>query len=264
VSSTAKQSGGDGSKLAGTLGWQRDFWSAGVSADSYSREYLPANGLLDHDLPDTKGGNTFASYYRDYGNALVSQLRGDASYIRRYVGDGRLQRRTLYTGGSVELHQWARTGVWYSDGMYRPVGSTPGDWVDTMNHDHYWTGAVDFNTRSSWFGYGASTSSGQLGGGDYRYTNGYAWIRPTNTTFVNLATERLENFGTFDQTVITAAWDITPRQSVATRYVTAYYGSSYRLAYSLNVRKNVDFFAVYDREPALAAQLSAKIVIAFH
>lgn len=174
-----------------------------------------------------------------------------------------MQRHTLYTGGSIETRQQIRVGLWYTDGNYRPVGSTPGSWSDTVNHDNYWTSTLDFNTRSSRVGYGISYSSGSLGGGDYTYGSGYIWARPTATTFVNLSSERLDNFGTFDQTIVSAGWDITPRQSLVARYITAYYGDAYRLAYSLKVRKNVDFFAVYDREPALPAQVSAKIVMTF-
>jgi len=261
--STTKQAGGDGSKLAGTVGLNRDYWSAALTADTYSRQYLPANGLLDRDLPDTRGVTPSLSYYRDFGDAAVREIKGDLSYTERQTGDGRLQRRTWYTGGTVELRQQVRAGIWYTDGDYRPVGSEPGAWSDTVNRDYYWTASLDFNTRSSRLGYGLANSSGQLGGGEYTYTSAYAWVRPTATTFVNLSSERLSNFGTFDQTVLSVGWDISPTQSIVSRYITAFYGHAYRLAYALNVRKNVDFFAVYDQEPDQRSSLSAKIVMTF-
>ena len=233
----------------------------GLAADAYSREYLPGNGLLDRDLPDTRGVSPFVTFYRDLGDGPVRELRADMSYAQRYVGDGRVQRRTWYSGGSVELRQQIRVGLWFTDGIYRPVGPAPGLWSSTVNDDHYWTGAVDFNTRSSRLGYGIGGSSGQLGGGDYNYTNAYAWARPTATTFVSVSSERLSNFGTFSQTVATAGWDITPRQGIVGRYINAFYGNAYRLAYSASVRKNVDFFAVYDQEPNVPVRLSAKVVM---
>lgn len=254
---------GDGSRMYGSVGWAQDHWSVGVNADRYSVNYRPVNGLLERDLPDTRGATAFASYYRDLGDGPLRELKGDLSWITRETGDGRLQRRFWYLGGSVELRQQVRTGLWYNDGRYRPVAGAAGTWSADLNHDHFWTGAVDFNTRSSRLGYGASYSSGFLGGDDYDYLIAYVWVRPTATTFVNATTERLSNFGEFDQTVISAGWDITSHQTLLARYITAFYGNAYRLAYSIQVRKNVDFFVVYDRVPDALARISAKIVMTF-
>lgn len=263
MTSTDKQPG-DGSRVAGSVGWARDFWSLGVSADRYSVNYLPANALLDRDLPDTSGIAPFVSYYRDLGgDGAIREVRGDLSYIERWTGDGRVQRRTLYTGGSIETRQQVRIGLWYTDGIYRPVGAARGLWSTSVNNDYYWTGALDFNTRSSRLGFGVSGSSGSLGGGDYEYTSAYGWVRPTATTFLNVTTERLSNFGDFRQTIVSAGWDITPRHGVAARYITADYGSATRLAYSLHARKNVDFFVVYDRAPDQLARFSTKVVMTF-
>jgi hypothetical protein len=129
--------------------------------------------------------------------------------------------------------------------------------------DRYWTGNLDFNTRSSRLGYGGSYSSGVLGGGDYKYWTAYAWMRPTAATFINATTEKLRNFGDFDQTVLSAGWDISSRQSLVGRFIDAYYGKAYRLAYSLHVRRNMDFFVVYDRQPQALAKFSVKIVMTF-
>lgn len=261
--STDRQSG-DGMRAAGSVGWSRDYWSLGVAADRYSLHYRPVNALLDRDLLDTSGVSPFVSYYRDLGGeAALREVRGDFSYTQRWTDDGRVQRQTLYTGGSIETQQQIRVGLWYTDGIYRPVGATPGSWFSTTNHDYYWTGSIDFNTRSSRFGLGGSSSSGALGGGDYRYTNVYAWARPTTTTFVNATGEKLENFGDFYQMIVAAGWDITPRHSVVGRYIRADYGSATRFAYTFHARNNVDFFVVYDRNPNELARLSAKVVMTF-
>lgn len=252
---------GDGSRLAGSVAWNRNFWSVGVAADRYTLNYRPANALLDRDLPDTASVAPYVSYYRDLGDKALREVRGDVSYIERWTGDGRVQRRNLYTGGSIETRQQMRLGMWYSTGVYRPVASTPGAWSPTLNNDSYWTGSLDFNTRGSRIGYGGAMSSGALGGGDYEYTSLYGWARPTATTFVNVTTERLSNFGRFNQTIISAGWDISPKHSIVGRYITADYGTATRLAYSMHVRKNVDFFLVYDRNPDQLARLSAKIVV---
>jgi hypothetical protein len=252
---------GNGSRGAGSVGFNRNFWSVGVTADRHTLNYRPANALLDRDIPDTRGISSFLSYHRDVGEGLVREVEGDISVLARETGDGRLQRRTWFAGGSVETRQQVRLGLWYTDGPYRPVGSTPGSWSSTVNHDHYGTGSVDFNTRSSWLTYGASMSSGARGGGDYDYVAAYALTRPTATTFVSASAERLSNFGSFYQNILSAGWDITSRHGIVTRYVSADYGQAFRLAYSHHVRKNLDFFAVHDREPNQQAKLSAKIVI---
>jgi hypothetical protein len=251
------------SRAATSLGWTRDFWLAGVKADRYGPNFHPANGLLDRDLPDTRGATPFLTYYKDVGAGPLREIKGDMALTTRNTDDGRQQRLTSYGGGSIESRAQVRAGLWYTDGPYRPVGPTPGSWSDTLNHDRYWTGAVDFNTRSSRFAYGAAGSSGALGGGDYAYVTSYAWARPTATTFVMGTSEHLSNFGTSTQTAASAGWDVTNRQSIVGRYVNASYGKAYRLAYSQNVRKNVDFFLAYDRQPAQVAAVSAKIVMAF-
>ncbi len=252
---------GDGSRVAGSLGWNRDFWSFGMGANRYSIDYRPLDALLDGDLPDTRGVNGYASYYRDLDAGPVRVIQADATLSARETGDGRLQRRSFYAGGSVEFRAQIRAGLWYARGPYRPVGAAPGAWSDTVNNDRYWTASLDFNTRSSSLGYGASASSGTLGGGDYDYLSVYAWVRPSATTFVNASSERLSSFGRFSQTVISAGWDISSRDGVVARYVKADNGNAYRLAYSRNLRKDMDFFVVYDHAPEQAARLSAKIVV---
>ena len=236
----------------------------GVTADRYTVNFNPANALLEHDLPDTRGTSAFGGYYRDFGTGPIREVRGDVSVTTRHTGDRRLQRRLWYTGGSVELRQQVKLGVAYNGGEYRPVLDAPGAWSDTLNHDHYWTGTLDFNTRSSRLGYGGAYSSGSLGGGDYEYGSAYVWARPTRTTFVNATAEHLYNFGELSQYVVSAGWDITSRMTLVGRYINSEFGDAYRLAYSLNVAKNMDFFLVYDRDVLQPVKLSAKLVMTLH
>ncbi len=255
---------GDGSFAQGSLGYGQGFWTVGGTLDRYSREFFPANGLLDDDLPDTSGGNGYVSYFRDRPEGLFREVRGDLTLQRRETGDGRLQRRKFYAGGYAELReQQVRLGGAYSEGRYRPVDDDARRWADTFNDDWLWTAYADFNTRSSWFGYGVSYSSGRQGKGDYRYLNGYMSVRPVSTLAITLVSERLENFGTYDQTVLTGTWDLTPRHTLSGRYINAYYGDEYRLAYTWRARSNVDVFAVYDRLPGRDAQVSGKLLMTF-
>ncbi len=254
----------DGSYTRGTLGWGQGFWSVGGTMNRYSRDFFPANGLLARDLPDTSGKQAFVSYYRDRPEGTLREVQGDVTWEERETGAGELQRRTGYAGGSVELReQQIRLGAGYSAGPYRPVGSKPGSWSPTTNDDRFWNLNADFNTRSSRIGYGLAHSSGELGGGDYRYSSAYVWVKPTRVTAVNLVSELLDNFGSYRQTVLTGTWDVTPQHTVAGRYINAYYGNAYRAVYAWRVRRNLDFFAVYDHSPGLQAQLSAKVLMTF-
>lgn len=80
---------------------------------------------------------------------------------------------------------------------------------------------------------------------------------------MNATSDRLSNFGEFTQTIVSAGWDITSTQTLVARYIDAFYGNAFRLAYSMHVRKNMDFFVVYDRQPAALARFSTKVVMTF-
>lgn len=254
---------GDGTFVQGNVGWDRDFWSVGVTATRYSLHYFPADAFLAADLPDTAGGTAYATYSHDFGPGPIRLIAADLSWTHRDTGDGRLQRNKGYIGGAIEFQQEIKLSAALNAGPYRPVGAEPGSWFDTLNHDRYWSGAVDFNTRSSRFSYGAYHASGFVGGGDYEYTSLYAWARPTRTTFVTASAERLDSFGHTDQVVLSAGWDITPRHSIYGRYVWSEDGRYARLAYSYHVATNIDLFAVYDEIPGREPQISGKVVMTF-
>ncbi|WP_418317887.1 carbohydrate binding family 9 domain-containing protein [Piscinibacter sakaiensis] len=255
---------GDGSFLRGSGGWGRGFWSLGASVDRYSAEFFPANGLLARDLPDTRGANAYVSYFRDRPEGALREVSANLSLGERETGDGRLQRRKWYLDGAIELRAIeTRLGVAYSSGPYRPVGTAPARWSARVFDDHYVQLSADFNTRSSRFGYGATHATGQQGGGDYRYTTAYGWAKPTVSTSISLSSERLESFGTFRQSVLNGTWDLTPRHTIAGRYIHAYYGNPYRLTYVWRARPDLDVFTVYDHWPDQPAQFSAKLLMTY-
>lgn len=260
ASSTEKQAG-DGSYLRSSLGWRGDRWSVGSTMDRVSRDFLPANGLLKADLPGTWGFSPFLSYLRETGEGPLRQLRGDVFWSRRDTDDSRAQTRNWYAGGSAELRQQVRAGLYLSNGHYLPLaGGQRGEWSTEANHDYYWTTSLEFNTRSSRLGYGAAYSSGFLGGGDYRYLAPYLWAKPNERIWLNVSSERLASFGSFAQTIVSAHWDVTRQDGLAARYITANGQRSQRLAYARQVRSGVNVFAVYDRIPNDAPKVSLKLV----
>lgn len=253
---------GDGSFTRSTVGWAGNHWSVGATLDRFSTHFFPASGLLDRDLPDTRGYNTVVGYYREPSEGRWRAIQFDGHFNSRDTTKGLLQRRYRYVAGSFELRQpQVRFGLSYTAGPYRPVGARPGIWADHLNDDRYWSATLDLNTRSNWSGYGLMYASGTLGGGEYRYATVFAWIRPTSTTMVNLSSEQLRSFGSYRQTIVSASWNITPRQAVAIRYIDAYYGKGLFLAYTQHVRKNMDMIAVIDKQPELPVKLSVKLVL---
>ena len=260
---TTQGQSGDGSHVKGALGWRSDFVFLDTTVDNYTENFFPANGLLSSDLPGTRGVGTFASYYRDFGTAApLRKVKGEVGWEGRQTTDGLTQKNGGYAGGDIELQQKVDLKLYYSDGFYRPVGSNKGEWADHMNHDRYWTASLSFNKRSSVYSYGASYSWGTLGGGVYRYLAPYFWIRPIKEAFLQVSTERLHSFGTFDQTVVSGGWDITPKDGVVFRYISANHADFFRAGYSRQVRKGLNIFTVYDKEAFQHAQFSVKLVLA--
>ncbi len=260
---TTQGQSGDGSHVKGALGWQWDFVYLNTTVDNYTENYFPANGLLSSDLPGTRGVGTFASYYRDFGTAApLRKVKGEVGWEGRQTTDGLTQKNAGYAGGDIELQQKVDLTLYYNDGFYRPVGSNKGEWADHMNHDRYWTVGLDYDTRSSVFTSGAAYSWGEQGGDAYRYFNLYLKVRPTKNTFFNLSTERLDSFGIFNQTIASGGWDFTKEDGIAFRVIFANDDRYYRLAYSHQVHKGLNIFAVIDKEPNLPTNYSVKFVYA--
>ena len=257
---------GDGSFIQGAAGWQRDFWSTGLTANRYSADYAPVNALLASDLPGTRGIAAYSSYYRDIGDGPLRELTGSVVWHGRETGDGRLQRNYLYAGGSVELRREVKVSLSGTGGQYRagvPVAAGAPEssrWSAAINRDLYWTLGLDLNTRNSRFAYGTAVSSGRVGGSDYRYGYAYAWVRPTPTTVLTLSAEQIRQLERTNQFVATWGWDITPRQGLYARYVRGT-DNQYRLAYRLQVTESIDFFAVVDRQSEHDTQVSVKMLM---
>jgi hypothetical protein len=261
--SNTQEEKGDGGHVRASVGWRWDRMWIGTTLDHYSVNFLPANGLIKRDLHGTRGVSLNSGYYRDFAEGPIRIVSGDIGWTGRNTTDGLDQARMWYGGGSIELRQQVRMGLYYNHGTYRPVGEERGEWSDEVNDDSYWTTSLDFNTRSTSFGYGMSYSRGSLGGEDYRYLAPYLWMKPTRRTFIRVTTERLHSSGSSDQTIVTAGWDITKHDGIVMRYISANGDDYFRLAYSRQVRKGIDIFAVYDKEPANPAKISAKIVFFF-
>lgn len=250
-----------GSMYEAKVGWQGDYWGIGAYGDSYDRDFLPVNSLVAADHLGTRSWSAYLSYYRDFGETIVSQRDLDIVYTDRRTDDGRTQYEGWYAGTGLEWNAFVRTGIAYSEADVRPVtGVAPGEFSNRINHDRFWTASLDFNTRSSRVGYGASYSSGHLGGGEYEYVIGYLWARPTRDTSLQVTAERLDSFGTFRQYVTEAGWDITPRNSLVLRHIYAEGNEFWRFGYRHVVRNGLDVFLLYDEEPGLDAAISAKLL----
>jgi hypothetical protein len=253
---------GDGSFLQGMVGWKGNFWTLKSAGYRYTLNYNPELGLLNADLIDTRGLLPSVSYYRDMGTGPVREVNTYATWDWRETGDGRLQQSSVSAGGTVELRKQIRLGLDVSGGPYRPLlDGIPGNWSDDFNHDRALTSTIDFYTRSKVFLFGGSYAFGSLGGGDYEYMSGYATSRPTATTSLKVTAEHVYSFGWNNQIVTIAGWDVTPLHALYARYIWSSDDNFYRVAYTWRIRKNVDLFVVYDKQPGADASISAKLLV---
>ena len=249
-----------GNMLDISAGWQGDYVSAGVQYDDYDKEFLPANGLIKTDRLGTTGASAFGSHYRTFGASGISETSFDVVRSYRETDDGRTQNDNWYAGGSLEWNQFMRTSLSYSDGDYRPTtGVAPGDSSDDVNRDRFWTAGIEFNTRSSRLGYGASYSSGELGGGDYEYAIAYFWTRPTYQTSLGFTAERLDSFGLFEQYVVEAGWDLNATNSLVFRHINSGGDQFWRIGFRHVATQGIDIFALFDEIPGNDAELSVKL-----
>jgi hypothetical protein len=261
--SDTRGSAGDGFHGRVAAGWNWDYWFTGVSLDRYDRNFIAANGLVPQDLPGTRGASAFGGYYRVFGRGPVYAVRGDVTWTGRETLAGELQQRSVNVGGTVELQNEIRLGLYYFGGDYRPVTAQRGVFSSVVNDDRYWTASVDFNTRNSRVGYGLAYANGQLGGGEYRFLPAYLWLRPIPSVYIGLSSEVLKSFGTFDQTLLTVRWDLTGTDAVGARFVRSNEQNYYRFSYGRQVRAGVDIFAVIDRQPNIGTQFSLKLLMTF-
>ena len=243
----------------GALGWRGNYWDFGVSGDYFDKSYFPANGLLDDNLYGTRSRSYSGSYYRRFTASNLREVGGDLIWFERDTTSGLKQNYGIYAGANVELERQIRISGSYFDADYRPA-TERGEFADSLNHDRFWDTSIDFNTRSTTYGYGVYYAEGRLGGGDYEYVSGYGWLRPTTTSIINVASERLDNFGIFKQTIVSGSWDITPQSSVVARYIVADGPDYKRIAFRRTVRNGMDLFVVYNKEPFSDEELSIKLL----
>jgi len=274
----------DGFMVDGRVGWQGNYWGTGASFDKYDKEFNPANGLIRDDRLGTEAWDVFINQYRDYGNTTVSETTFDIVRTLRKTEDGRDQYDGWYYGGSLEWVSFARTGLSYNQGDYRPLtGDAPGDFADddAITDDFFWTASLDLNTRGSRINFYSAYSSGELAGGDYDYGYVYLFARPTYNTSISINVERTELaypdfISVTDQIITDAGWDITPTDSITFRHI--YFDLSedipqfpefssstkeqyWRLGYRRVVRSGLDIFLLYDDEPfADDPSISAKLL----
>ncbi len=256
---------GDGSSYLGALGWSGDYWWVDGRVDRFDAEFFPANGLQDEDTIGTEAAIVSSGYYRSYSDRTISEVEFSLSYEARDTLAGDTQRRVYYIGGSIETARQIRLGLFYNLGDYRPVAGTGrGEYADELREDDYWTYSMDFNTRSNWLGYGFSVSDGFLGGDDYRYVTGYAWVKPTQSTLLNVSAEQLDNFGETEQIVISGSWDYSRNSSLLFRFVKFEEFEFNRLAYRKSVSDGMDVFLVYNDDSGAETNYSMKLLWTFN
>jgi hypothetical protein len=226
-------------------------------------DYFPANGLIKQDLIGTEGVRPFVNYYRDFGDKAIRELNIYVTGSDRETLDGLLQTRSWSSGATLETRQQIRFGLFHFSGDYRPVAGEPGDFADIVHDDEFWTASLDFNTRSDVLGYGATYSHGSIAGGDYDNALVYLWYRPLDRLILNMSSERLESFGTFNQSILTVSWDINSQSGIAARYIWTDDAEYVRLAYRRQVRSGLDIFFVIDDGPTYDPEVSLKVVWAW-
>lgn len=254
----------NGSTWLASLGWSGDHWWVSSETDRFDTDFFPANGLQKDDTIGTEAVEFSTGYYRSYTKQFVTEVEFSLSHEARDTLEGDTQRRINYVGGSVETEQQIRTGLFYSDGDYRPVSGDRGEYADDLRHDYFWTLTLDFNTRSNWLGYGMTASDGFLGGDDYRYITGYLWVKPSQPTLLNISAEKLDNFGETDQIVVNGSWDYSQYSSLLFRYVRFEDAEFERLAYRKTVSDGMDIFMVYNNDEGVDTNYSLKLLWTFN
>ncbi|MBN1794077.1 MAG: carbohydrate binding family 9 domain-containing protein [Candidatus Omnitrophica bacterium] len=254
---------GSGAHYKGSLGWKWDYMYVTATGDKYDTSYYPANALLANNVPGTRGASLVTGYSREMSHPVWQAIEGSVGTKYRETSDGRKQSQTTYGSGSVEFQNDMRVGLYHDQGPYRPVSDTRGVFKNYFNQDTYNSATVDFNTRSNQYSGGVQYDWGKLGGDDYEYYAAYTWWRPVTMVRLNVTAERTNNFGTSDQIITTASWNITPEQALAGRVIYTDDAQYYRLAYSFKPRKGLDIYAVYDDNPTSNAEYSVKVVKTF-
>ena len=256
-----------GARVDGSVSWAGDDWSLTAAGDRHDDDYVAALGLVDDDLPGTRGGSVTAEYHRERSGSPWLLVEGYAGLEYRETDDGLLQGRKGFLGGSVEFRNEIRTSLYAEAGPYRPASDVPGTFAETVNEDRYASVSVDVNTRSVRWNAGLQYDRGRLGGGHYAYAALYASWSPVENLLLKLSGERTESFGTATQVVASGSWRIDDETSVGARYLRSaadgFELESYRLSYGRTARRGVDVFAVYDEDANEGGRVSLKLTYTF-
>jgi hypothetical protein len=260
AASTATAGGpGDGNRVSVALGYHSSFWHTGVSADRTDGGFFPANGVIAGDLLGTEGLNAYVSYGREYPEGRLRRLDGSASFTARETATDLVQRRdlSLYVSGETRANILFSLGT--SQGRYRPRSDARAGWAVSLFRDTVSTAGLYFNTRSDRYGYGLTYSWGVVGGSGYGYLAPSAWIQLVRGLHTAFSYERADYDSTTHQSVVSVSWQITPEQSVMARWLQ--FGESfYRLVYRRAVRRGIDVYAIYHRDPLNPDRLVLKAV----
>lgn len=250
---------GDGTRAGFLVGHESPHWQAGVGLDRTGKGFLPADGFIAGDLLGTQGGGAYLSYGRTYAAGPLRRVDSSVSYSLRETLTGLLQSRklSLYLGGETRSNTFASFSV--AHGPYRPRGEDPGEWASHLNNDRLYSASLFFNSGRDRHSYGLTYSWGALGGHRYSDLSPSFWLKPTRRTYLRYSFERTESFEASTQNVFSLAWEISPEQTLSARWV-QFGGQFYRLAYRRQVRRGVDIYAVYNKEPGVHDRFVLKLV----
>ncbi len=249
----------NGNSLSLEVGWNPGKWSVSYGSDFYALAYNPITGLLERDLPGTRGQFANLGFYSS-GSKSIKELYTDVSINRRAILAGDTQNNGLNVTSGAEIFDQARLTLNYYNLTYRPVTDTLGVFTDSVNNDEYWSADVDLNIKNSVFGYGFSLADGLLAGAEYKYIAGYAWAAAAPGFSVNISAERLTSFGQFDQFSFGGKLKIDNRQAVNASYDQGDTFKQFQLAYQRRFGKAHEIFLSYQRLTGTKDELIGKYV----
>ncbi|MBW3622437.1 MAG: hypothetical protein KY468_03395 [Armatimonadetes bacterium] len=258
VTDTSKRAG-NGTRSLVSLGYESAYWQTGIALDRTGLDYFPANGYIAGDTLGTQGKSAFVSYGKQYASGPLYHFSGSLSYNHRDTLSGLSQSRnvSLYVGGELRSNVLFNVGT--TVGPYRPKAKEAGQWASMMHRDRFYTASLFFDSRSDRRGYGLTYSWGSLGGGRYSNLSPNFWVRPRKNLYLSYSYEHAYSFGDYRQQIMSLSWEMTPEQSLSFRWVNNT-GGAYRLAYRKAVRRGIDVYAVYRKDPGSRGGLSVKLL----
>ncbi len=228
------------------LGWNPGALTFSYSSDYYKKSYNPVNALIKRDLPGTRGSAATVSYYKS-GTGTVREIIGDFTLNRRDTLAQETQNRGIYASAGFELLSHARINFSYNNYNYRQAGDELGEFREDTTEDEYWSTDLDMNINGSRFGYGFSYADGELGGGEYEYLSGYAWLKPHKNLNFKLSRENLTSYGKFQQTSVRGTWSFLRNHKLLAVYNEGDQYQQWRLAYQYSLPWGQEIFLGFHR-----------------